>query len=157
MGEQATSDWYASAAVSGAVHAAVGAVLFGVLAPVTVLGMDLWDAHVQHSVTAPSWDAGALVGLLYLAVVAGMLALVPAVLVGGALGAANGAVARHPSGRTLPAALAVGLLVGLLVGVLVPPFVLGRDVHLWLRLLTGLVAGAASAVHLRYLVCRGAH
>ena len=154
MGEQATSDWYTSAAVSGAVHAAAGAVAFGVLAPLTVLGLDVWDAHVEHTVAAPSWDVGTLVGMLYLAVVAGIFALVPAVLLGGVLGAANGAVARHRSGRTVSSAVAMGLVVGLLVGVLVPPLVLGRDVLLWLRLLTGLVAGAACAVHLRYLARR---
>ncbi len=154
MREQATSDWYASAAASGAVHAAAGAVLFGVLAPLTVLGMDVWDAHVGDSVTGPSWDAGTLVGLLYLALLAGMVALVPAVLLGGVLGAANGAVAQHPAGRTPAGALAVGLVVGLLVGGLVPALVLGGDVLLWLRVLTGVVAGAACAVHLRYLARR---
>ena len=157
MGERATSDWYASAAVSGAAHAAVGALLFGVLAPLTVLGMDVGDARVEGSVTGPSWDAGALVGLLYLALLAGMIALVPALLLGGVLGAANGAVARRPTGRTMAGALAVSLVVGLLVGGLVPALVLGGDVLLWLRLLTGIVAGAACAVHLRYLVRRTAH
>jgi ABC-2 type transport system permease protein len=74
VGEQATSDWYASAAVSGAVHAAAGAVAFGVLAPLTLLGLDTWDAHVEHTVAAPSWDAGTVLGLLYvLPIVAGTL------------------------------------------------------------------------------------
>ena len=77
---------------------------FGVLAPLTVLGLDVWDAHVEHTVAAPSWDVGTLVGMLYLAVVAGIFALVPAVLLGGVLGAANGAVARHRSGRTVSGA-----------------------------------------------------
>lgn len=154
MGEQATSDWYASAALSGAVHAAVGAAVFGVLAPLTLLGLDLWDAHVEHTAIPPSWDAASLAGMLYLAVLAGMFALVPAVLLGGALGAANGALSRHPAGRTLPGALAAGVVVAVAVGLLVPPLVLGRDVLLWLRVLTGVVAGAACAVHLRYLVRR---
>jgi hypothetical protein len=149
-----TSEWYTSAALSGVGHAALGAVAFGVLTPVTMLGMDLWDAHVRHTVAAPDTSTGSVVAALYIAVLAGSVALVPAVLLGGVLGAANGAVAMHPTGRSTWAALAVGLVAGVLVGVLVPPLVLGRDVLLWLRLLTGLVAGVACAAHLRHCVRR---
>lgn len=150
-----SSRWSAVAVGSGVVFAASGAVGFGVLAPLTLLGMDLWSAHVTHT-TAPL-SGGAterVVAALFVFMVAVMAALVVSVPLGAALGFGNGVLARTRPGRSWPAAVAVASVVGVFAGAGLPRLVLGDDVLPWLQVLTGLVSGAACGAHLRYLAGR---
>ena len=149
-----TSQWYAAAALSGAAHAAGAAVVFAVLTPTILVGLDYWDAYVSEATSPPSADVATVMSALYIALLAGAIALVPAVLLGGALGAGNGRLALSRTGRTWPAAVALAVVIGSVVGALLPRVLLGGGVETWLCVLTGVVAGPACAAHLRYLVRR---
>ncbi|MEO7982345.1 MAG: hypothetical protein ABI807_15820 [Sporichthyaceae bacterium] len=147
--------WSAVAVGSGVVFAASGAVAFGVLAPLTLLGMDLWTAHVTHTTAPPSGGAAeATAAALVVFVIAVSVALVVSVPVGAALGFGNGVLARTAPGRSWPTAVTVAAVVGVACGAGLPRLLLGRDVLPWLEVLTGLVAGAACGAHLRYLAGR---
>jgi hypothetical protein len=156
VAREGTSEWYAAAAVSGAVHAAGAAVVFAVLTPTVIFGLDLWGAYVADASSPPSADMAIVVAALYLAGLAGAIALVPALLLGGVLGAGNGRLALTRGGRTWPAAVALAVVIGSVVGAVLPRALFGGGVETWLGVLTGVVAGPACAAHLRYLVRRAA-
>ncbi len=152
---RARTPWSAVAVGTGVVFAASGAAAFGVLAPLTLLGMDLWSAHVTHTTAPLTGGAVETVGAALLVfMIALSAALVVSVPLGALLGLGNGVLARSAWGRSWPATVVVAVLVGVLGGIGVPMLVVGGDVLAWLQVLTGLVGGAACGAHLRYLAGR---
>jgi hypothetical protein len=103
-----TSQWYAAVALSGAAHAAGAAVVFAVLTPTILVGLDYWDAYLSEATSPPGADVATVMGALYIALLAGAIALVPAVLLGGALGAGNGGSrSAGPAGPGRPPSLSL--------------------------------------------------
>ncbi len=150
--EAHTTPGSAVAVGTGVAFAAAAAVAFGLLAPVTLLGMDLWSAHVTHITAPPTGGAVETVGAALLVfMIAVSAALVVSVPLGALLGYVNGVLVRTARGRSWPAAVGVAVLVGVPGGIGVPMLVVGGDVLAWLQVLTGLVSGAACGAHLRYL------
>lgn len=144
--------WYVRGAVSGSVLGVGAGVVFGVLTPVVLVALDLYDAYVRHVVAPPSGGVGGFVVVALLVfMVATLTAATLGLPLGGAVGAMHAVVARFRPGRSVAAPVVDAALVGVGAAWVVPALVVGTDVLAWIQLLTGAVAGTASGLHLWYV------